>query len=184
MLRKMCAVAIGISIHAPREGSDDLIDEYAAFRAEFQSTLPARGATLERRTIELILAISIHAPREGSDEYAAAGTAFPCISIHAPREGSDMIPSQPVFHTVEFQSTFPARGATGFVGVGSAYASNFNPRSPRGERLFFSVRRVPLDHISIHAPREGSDISHGLLWGYPLYFNPRSPRGERPALRG
>ena len=33
--------------------------------------------------------------------------------------------------------------------------------------------------ISIHAPREGSDILHSCLLYDQKYFNPRSPRGER-----
>ena len=80
---------------------------------------------------------------------------------------------------------------------------NFNPRSPRGERhgpliacighlgLFQSTlpaggatkncRRIRgKNHISIHAPRGGSDIGIRSPPRYSgLYFNPRSPRGER-----
>ena len=57
-----------ISIHAPREGSDD------------------RGRVVER-TEE----ISIHAPREGSDRATVGFPPHRCpISIHAPREGSDL----------------------------------------------------------------------------------------------
>ena len=100
-----------------------------------------------------------------------------------------------------FQSTLPARGATCVSPFESRSASNFNPRSPHGERpanitdadlslLFQStlpargattrvtrfVRTVP---ISIHAPRTGSDtqaIGSKLL---QVHFNPRSPHGER-----
>ena len=56
-----------ISIHAPREGSDE-------------STI-APAAKQD---------ISIHAPREGSDA-GCTGMVItaPSISIHAPREGSD-----------------------------------------------------------------------------------------------
>ena len=39
------AGAQGISIHAPRTGSDRTQSEALAAREEFQSTLPARGAT-------------------------------------------------------------------------------------------------------------------------------------------
>ena len=39
-------IGIGISIHAPRTGSDTLADLALEYREEFQSTLPARGATL------------------------------------------------------------------------------------------------------------------------------------------
>ena len=37
--------------------------------------------------------------------------------------------------------------------------------------------------ISIHAPREGSDVSHAPQVGNGFHFYPRSPRGERPGLR-
>ena len=57
-----------ISIHAPREGSDDGI--------------PALAVRLA--------GISIHAPREGSDTVTLRLLALELISIHAPREGSDL----------------------------------------------------------------------------------------------
>ena len=131
--------------------------------------------------------ISIHAPREGSDgEDVRGDPSFSFISIHAPREGSDAV-------IVYFLS----------------FLSNFNPRSPRGERpdapqrhnrtarfqstlpargattstCFLSLIWI----ISIHAPREGSDFQIvGVVFGI-RDFNPRSPRGERrytsPCLR-
>ena len=55
-----------ISIHAPREGSDQ-----------------RRGFST------FITAISIHAPREGSDAAKERMSYIFDISIHAPREGSD-----------------------------------------------------------------------------------------------
>ena len=36
-------------------------------RAEFQSTLPVKGATISRAAVYHVGGISIHAPREGSD---------------------------------------------------------------------------------------------------------------------
>ena len=56
-----------ISIHAPREGRDygsDLIRKLATI---FQSTRPARGATIGMRDCRFFDGISIHAPREGRD---------------------------------------------------------------------------------------------------------------------
>ena len=41
-----------ISIHAPREGGDESIGTAKESIAAFQSTPPARGATLIRRTLE------------------------------------------------------------------------------------------------------------------------------------
>ena len=57
----------GISIHAPREGSDAHGGKPVAFSA-----------------------ISIHAPREGSDQNRPGSGTPKAISIHAPREGSDL----------------------------------------------------------------------------------------------
>ena len=78
-----------ISIHAPREGSDQLADEIAAWEQKFLSTLPARGATLSRLSWVKRCTISIHAPREGSDWRSTWTRWRNPISIHAPREGSD-----------------------------------------------------------------------------------------------
>ena len=61
---------------------------------------------------------------------------MPKISIHAPREGSD----------------------SDFILLGQQ-SQDFNPRSPRGERLKAVVLLFLLARISIHAPREGSDYS-------------------------
>ena len=57
-----------ISIHAPREGSDE----------EFEIHTYDKD-------------ISIHAPREGSDGNGVEYITFMLISIHAPREGSDFV---------------------------------------------------------------------------------------------
>ena len=57
-----------ISIHAPREGSDQRQAlTMARCSWSFLSTLPARGATVCIRLHTKDLGISIHAPREGSD---------------------------------------------------------------------------------------------------------------------
>ena len=62
----------------------------------FQSTLPARGATLQKISTGKMELISIHAPRTGSDatRTGSDATRIPVdthsiISIHAPRTGSD-----------------------------------------------------------------------------------------------
>ena len=81
---------IHISIHAPREGSDNPILKQVAPRYGFQSTLPARGATIGRVGRSSYHHISIHAPREGSDRNISARLTLGAISIHAPREGSDL----------------------------------------------------------------------------------------------
>ena len=98
-----------ISIHAPRKGSDQVVEAHPDLDYTFQSTLPVRGATCRCRRGSHIGEISIHAPRKGSDhEYEEIKKNFyEQISIHAPRKGSD----------------FPAPKPP-------AAPHNFNPRSP------------------------------------------------------
>ena len=102
----------------------------------FQSTHPARGATrpssigrtvpgyFNPRTPRGVrhdlyqiasdaVKISIHAPREGCDLMEKQKQDIMSISIHAPREGCDRMP-QPPFQRQTY----------------------FNPRTPRGVRLF------------------------------------------------
>ncbi len=104
-------VAVRISTHAPRTGSDDgrggsrggqgyfnprsphgerphsfLL---SASRRLFQPTLPARGATIHVTRWDMPILISTHAPRTGSDFQAVFLRRFSCISTHAPRTGSD-----------------------------------------------------------------------------------------------
>ena len=87
--------------------------------------------------------------------------------------------AQVALHGYLFLSTLPARGATCHsIGMGPIIF-HFYPRSPRGERPAERQKAIAENHISIHAPREGSDRP-GL--GYPRrhqHFYPRSPRGER-----
>ena len=63
--------------------------------------------------------------------------------------------------------------------------TDFNPRSPCGERLL-ACGVIPWgSKISIHAPRVGSDSnSRAPMTRKMTYFNPRSPCGERPVDAG
>ena len=101
--------------------------------------------------------ISIHAPRTGSDPNTHPNNRFSTpFQSTLPARGA----TQPFFFvgvTSRFQSTLPARGATWLSPFESRSASNFNPRSPHGERpTYISVEREGR-RISIHAPRTGSD---------------------------
>ena len=148
---------VEISIHAPRMGSDTLTMLTNRGEYTFQSTLPGWGATLVTIVEEAGGEISIHAPRMGSDRpQPAVRDRAGHISIHAPRMGSDSRPSTRSVETSKFQSTLPGWGATmqqlvseGIVQFQSTLpgwgatamrlitflpASNFNPRSPDGER--------------------------------------------------
>ena len=147
-----------ISIHAPRTGSDGLLSSSLLHRQRFQSTLPARGATpsiaytgMDQKTFQSTLpargatrgliacafmptAFQSTLPARGATAIAKSNSGTVVISIHAPRTGSD-------------DKRPPASRA----------ASNFNPRSPHGERP--------------EPPAAARAASN---------FNPRSPHGERP----
>ena len=146
------------------------------------------------------------------------------ISIHVPLAGNDAPSSEISAEASTFQSTFPSRGTT-FLALltgknhvisihvplagndSGAFAvinldKNFNPRSPRGERLklygngramdefqsTFPSRGTTLPNhseqkrrqISIHVPLAGNDIQSEPATRKIFHFNPRSPRGERP----
>ena len=60
-------------------------------RKIFQSTPPARGATVSLQKIKMQAKISIHAPREGGDTVTGYNVWYTYISIHAPREGGDLV---------------------------------------------------------------------------------------------
>ena len=171
-----------ISIHAPRTGSDsawavayragthfnprsphgERLPDSARLprQAEFQSTLPARGATSAGCVPSRHNAISIHAPRTGSDLMRAdekCGNRTE-ISIHAPRTGSDFAAAfQPRAGNISIHA--PRTGSDVSPDGFMAGVAHFNPRSPHGERH----RCLPT--------RRG--IAH---------FNPRSPHGERPIV--
>ena len=144
-----------ISIHAPRTGSDMDMLPFVCGSNAFQSTLPARGATLQRRVPAVGGDISIHAPRTGSDKAVCNDSRGVLISIHAPRTGSDRCT---LLH-------LPS-------------CNNFNPRSPHGERPSSRTRRAPSWNFNPRSPH-GERRCRRRTTPLPQYFNPRSPHGER-----
>ena len=149
---------LNISIHAPREGCDATRWQTGVRKSLFQSTHPARGATFDGFIDDTINSISIHAPREGCDQLSLFIFILPCV----------------------FQSTHPARGATPSLTVFESIEADFNPRTPRGVRHLLCAPLPGTWHISIHAPREGCDVSGAKRRIQAiLHFNPRTPRGVR-----
>ena len=152
-----------------------------AFRVRFQSTLPARGATI----------------------CAGPGVRNKEFQSTLPARGATPSATR-AFGTSRFQSTLPARGAT-FKGALAGIGSGISIHAPRtGSDVRFTFYYMILINISIHAPRTGSDalklrlvraagISiHAPRTGsdqrgedrhyYIRHFNPRSPHGERRGL--
>ena len=148
-----------------------------AFRVRFQSTLPARGATI----------------------CAGPGVRNKEFQSTLPARGATPSATR-AFGTSRFQSTLPARGAT-FKGALAGIGSGISIHAPRtGSDVRFTFYYMILINISIHAPRTGSDALklrlvraiHAPRTGsdqrgedrhyYIRHFNPRSPHGERRGL--
>ena len=87
--------------------------ELSTPREHFNPRSPHGERLSRRRLIVADTAISIHAPRTGSDGHDCREAVPRRISIHAPRTGSDTRKAHGIAYRVTFQSTLPARGATG-----------------------------------------------------------------------
>ena len=172
---------------------------------EFQSTHPARGATDILALDQVKTSISIHAPREGCDTRTAKQILYLWwyFNPRTPR-GVRLISAGGLRRQKAFQSTHPARGATGdffnvfaavfvisihapregcdgFLGCSAPCRFYFNPRTPRGVRPSSGIFCCVFCNISIHAPREGCDSQLCARAFAIAHFNPRTPRGVRRA---
>ena len=76
------------------------------------------------------------------------------ISIHAPRGGSDQRGVVISRYINDFNPRSP-RGERLVEYARTSYESDFNPHSPWGERHVEAPEVLALDKISIHAPRGG-----------------------------
>ena len=170
-----------ISIHAPRTGSDRSAVTAAHRWSAFQSTLPARGATIRPVLRCFPKPISIHAPRTGSDKIvfdaATQRTHFNPRSPHGERRLQVCVKNLPK----TFQSTLPARGATQRR-KGGKRSNRISIHAPRTGSDPDERDYKQLYIISIHAPRTGSDLWYIDCGNREAHFNPRSPHGERRVL--
>ena len=170
----------------------------------FQSTHPARGATLPLRQatrrliyfnprtprgVRLARNTVIATPVEFQSTHPARGATtsvtwprdIVAISIHAPREGCDSVGVGQLTNFNIISIHAPREGCDlhhTFINPNYIY---FNPRTPRGVRQATIAQSAIPRIISIHAPREGCDYNYLYLFlSCLVYFNPRTPRGVRP----
>ena len=133
---------LGISIHAPRAGSD----------------------TAVRQHVTSPVIISIHAPRAGSDD-----NSILTISKKGdfnPRSPCGERPMRTIYRVAkkEFQSTLPVRGATDTPDNDGSYRLTISIHAPRaGSDGITTIQNAGRRSISIHAPRAGSDVILGLI---------------------
>ena len=165
-----------ISIHAPREGGDSTTELTLLYMLIFQSTPPARGATIR---VHMVYTVGRHfnprPPRGGRPAVFNYDYGFQDISIHAPREGGDRPFSFPLYMLQHFNPRPPRGGRP----RSSAYAddlSGISIHAPREGGDIAAVLEACGEDISIHAPREGGDvkIQHGRL--PPIFISIHAPR--------
>ena len=148
----------GISIHAPRVGSDLGFVQDIGQHSNFNPRSPCG----ER-----------HCGRNGQRR-------DPSISIHAPRVGSDALCGSIGKSSAVFQSTLPVWGAT--VRAPGNCGHSISIHAPRvGSDGSKSLTRGVPTSISIHAPRVGSDRLHGSSHWQPL-ISIHAPRVGSDAL--
>ena len=146
-----------ISIHAPREGSDRLSCHADSPSRHFNPRSP-RGE------------------RPGSN--SSAETCAIYFNPRSPR-GERQVDADALADAQKFQSTLPARGATGVKFLGGNLRNLFQSTLPARGATSGRGRTRRRAEISIHAPREGSDLALDVVIFDRTHFNPRSPRGER-----
>ena len=141
----------------------------------FQSTLPARGATIVLSDFGNNLEISIHAPRTGSD-----ATLIPCTPAtwnFNPRSphGERRVMAFSFRALWHFNPRSPHGERPTHSLIIGIPRENFNPRSPHGER--HQLLQTPPMHrrISIHAPRTGSDAALKYVQRQPRIFQSTLP---------
>ena len=124
---------------------------------------------------------------------------FRLISIHAPREGCDSLATSATSGGMSFQSTHPVRGATASNHASRSASSRFQSTHPvRGAtltlRALYCVLGFQSTHpvrgativrimlfkiriISIHAPREGCDVSSSIIFLSYIFQSTHPVRG-------
>ena len=153
----------GISIHAPRGGSDPAVEQPVVQEKDFNPRSPWGERLGFSIIVTKVVVFQSTLPVGGATRWSPPPAGAAPISIHAPRGGSDFGEEN-----------------------GKLYASDFNPRSPWGERQkgcshwsrrlqFQSTLPVggatdhydkepTLSDISIHAPRGGSDSKDAQIF--------------------
>ncbi len=175
----------GISIHAPRTGSDAISLYCGNSVAEFQSTLPARGATAPLvqgrcRTINFNPR-SPHGERHG---FAAqyGGSRHRDFNPRSPHGERPCVKSHSLSSAL-FQSTLPARGATGTAPRNRADAPHFNPRSPHGERQGQRIFFCQASEFQSTLPARGATSAIVYAPRSTLFQSTLPARGATPTQR-
>ena len=146
-----------ISIHAPRTGSDIVCCTAKPVEAHFNPRSP-HGERHDFADVKCLKSrFQSTLPARGATGLISPVQIFLMISIHAPRTGSDF-----------------------FCCAAGSVISNFNPRSPHGERLIATgLYKNGWKIFQSTLPARGATRPKCAASASTEYFNPRSPHGER-----
>ena len=167
-----------ISIHAPRVGSDGFVRVINLSPLNFNPRSPCGERLARQQRNGTFRSFQSTLPVWGATTSAWASDTTYTISIHAPRVGSDISRSPTTASNMPFQSTLPVWGATRSL-FRLQYTVRFQSTLPVWGATALNLWMTGGKHISIHAPRVGSDMHQSSRRAVPRYFNPRSPCGER-----
>ena len=148
----------GISIHALLTESDRCRSERMPLRSDFNPRSP-------------------HGERQRSDFLTMTKVQ---ISIHALLTESDLTDEFSSPDGRRFQSTLSSRRATMNIALRTSLPSNFNPRSPHGERRAIWCPTGTPRNFNPRSPHGERPSDHSSPVEVFVNFNPRSPHGERP----
>ena len=131
---------------------------------EFQSTHPSRGATEVAGKIGDMTDVSIHAPLAGCDPRLPVVGNRERVSIHAPLAGCDRSPAARKCSRSRFNPRTP-RGVRLYGNGQKAERRSFNPRTPRGVRQSRDDRcRGAGWFQSTHPSRGATTSSWSMNW--------------------
>ena len=145
-----------ISIHAPRTGSDEKCLRTGTTTLLFQSTLPARGATTPKNILRRITPyFNPRSPHGERPKHGSTRIPGEDISIHAPCTGSDT-ERDTLKQQLDISIHAPCTGSDYVEPSGLAVHTNFNPRSPHGERRFIPTTTARSSLFQSTLPARGA----------------------------
>ncbi len=149
----------------------------------FQSTRPARGATSWSMAFAMRIAFQSTRPARGATRLVAVQHSHRRVSIHAPRAGRDRSDPAPARRPCSFNPRAP-RGARLWDFQTMPYGSLFQSTRPaRGATARTPRAQARCSCFNPRAPR-GARLPRKPTAGSTACFNPRAPRGARPGLFG
>ena len=168
-----------ISIHALLTESDGKAGQQPAAWPEFQSTLSSRRATCGGKVPVIWDGFQSTLSSRRATNVASLETGEVSISIHALLTESDRMPIHAMERNFHISIHALLTESDHIKTCWRWVRTNFNPRSPHGERQPQMGHEERDKHISIHALLTESDATSSEGTSLWTNFNPRSPHGER-----